>query len=81
MPASGRDPDSRLAGIHALASARNAILGWWEQAWADNLALAVQFQMEAMVALPVQDDPDRGEVFAGLEGRRLRLRLDRQVEE
>ncbi len=85
MPASPRvNRDlkrDRLPSTYALASARESILRWWQQAWADNPALTVRFQMEAVAALPVEDDPGREDVFSGLEWRRLRLRLDQQVEE
>ena len=85
MPASPRvNRDlkrDRLPSSHALASARDPILRWWDQAWLVDPALQVRFQMEAVAALPVPDEPDQEEVFAGLEWRRLRLRLDQQVEE
>ena len=85
MPASPRvNRDlkrDRLPSTHALASARDSILRWWDQAWSVDPALHVRFQMEAVAALPVPDEPDQEEVFAGLEWRRLRLRLDQQVEE
>jgi hypothetical protein len=54
---------------------------WWDQAWSNDPALAVRFQMEVVAALPVSNDSDLEEVFAGLEWRRLRLRPDQLIEE
>ena len=85
MPASPRvNRDlkrDRLPSTHALASAHDSILAWWEQAWSNDPALEVRFQMEAVAALPVSDEPKQEEIFTGLGMRRFRLRQDKQVKE
>ena len=85
MPASPRvnrdlKRDS-LPSTHALASAHDSILAWWEQAWSNDPALEVRFQMEAVAALPVSDEPKQEEIFTRLGMRRFRLRQDQQVKE
>jgi HNH endonuclease len=71
----------RLPSAAALAAAREAVIGWWADAWQPNVALENRFAREVAAALPVAAGSDLEDIFAGLEWRRLRLRRDQQVEE
>lgn len=71
----------RLPSASALASARDAMQAWWEQAWASDTALSSRFWQEVDAALPVQGGRTFDDVLTGLEWRRLRLRQDQQVQE
>jgi len=71
----------RLPSAAALAGAREAVVGWWAEAWQADAALKIRFTREIAAALPVAADGDLEDVFAGLEWRRLRLRQDQQIEE
>jgi hypothetical protein len=65
----------------ALAQAREAIIGWWDEAWRPDAALGSRFSREVGAALPVDGGAPSDEVFGALEWRRLRLRQDQQVAE
>ncbi len=71
----------RLPSAVALASAREGIIGWWEQAWWADPALRARFMRESAAALPVPIGAESAEIFTALEWRRLRLRQDQQVQE
>lgn len=64
-----------------LASCRERITRWWEDAWLGDPVLRDTFGREATAALSVDPQPGTSEVFAGLEWRRLRLRQDQQLPE
>jgi hypothetical protein len=71
----------RLPSASVLAGARESIVGWWPGAWLRDPALRTRFEREALAALPVGTGASTEDVFAALEGRRLRLRQDQQVQE
>jgi hypothetical protein len=71
----------RLPSASALAGARESIIAWWENAWLPDPALRARFERETAAALPVTTGASTDDVFAGVEWRRLRLRLDQQVQE
>lgn len=71
----------RLPSSAALAGSRDAIVGWWNEAWRADGALGERFNREAAAALPVSADAPADDVFAGVEWRRLRLRQDQQLQE
>jgi SAM-dependent methyltransferase len=71
----------RLPSSAALAGSRDAIVGWWNEAWHADEALGERFSREAAAALPVSADARADDVFAGVEWRRLRLRQDQQLQE
>jgi hypothetical protein len=71
----------RLPSAAALAGVREAVIGWWAEAWQSDAALDSRFAREVEAALPVVPGSGLEDVFAGLEWRRLRLRQDQQVEE
>jgi hypothetical protein len=65
MPATRRvnrhSKRDRLPSAAALISAREAIIGWWDDAWRTNAALRDRFDREVTAALPVPSDPARRE--------------------
>ncbi len=71
----------RLPSAAALLGARTRVLAWWEEAWAADPDLARRFASEAGAALPVPAGASREDIFAGVQWRRLRLRLDQQIRE
>jgi SAM-dependent methyltransferase len=85
MPATRRvnqhSKRDRLPSAAALASAREAIIGWWDDAWRTDAALRDRFDREVTAALPVPSGAASDDIFAALEWRRLRLRQDQQIEE
>ena len=76
-----REKRDLLPSANALATARDAIVDWWDEAWRSNEALAARFGREVGAALPVAVDPTSQAVFDGLSWRRLRLRQDQQLAE
>lgn len=71
----------RLPSAAALKGSRDGMQYWWKQAWESDDALASRFWREVEAALPTHASRDLGDVFSGLEWRRLRLRQDQQVQE
>lgn len=74
------DKRDRLPSAAAMASARAAIIRWWEIAYLEDEALHPRFMREASAALPV-NGCDASAVYDALDWRRLRLRQDQQVPE
>jgi hypothetical protein len=71
----------RLPSASVLSAARERIVTWWEMAWRSDPALSQRFDRESAAALPIHEGATSDDVFAALEWRRLRLRLDQQLEE
>jgi hypothetical protein len=71
----------RLPSSAMLVLARSRIEGWWERAWSSDAGLVGRFRREAEAALAVGSDATPGELFSGLEWRRLRLQQDQQLPE
>lgn len=70
-----------LPSAGTLASARDAIIAWWEEAWRRDAALGARFAREVSAALPVDGAAPSADVFSALEWRRLRLRQHQQIVE
>jgi hypothetical protein len=70
-----------LPSAATMASARPAVIGWWEDAWRSDPALDARFVREAVAALPVSGDLSTDAAFDALTWRRLRLQQDQQLVE
>jgi SAM-dependent methyltransferase len=70
-----------LPSATALAASRDAIIGWWEDSWRGDDALAARFGREVAAALPVGTESGSDQVFEGLSWRRLRLQQDQRIPE
>ncbi|WP_415643800.1 HNH endonuclease domain-containing protein [Sphingomonas antarctica] len=70
-----------LPSATLLASSRQRIVAWWEDAWLEDNLLGEVFIREAAAALPIECAATPAEVFSALEWRRLRLRQDQQLPE
>lgn len=68
-----------LPSAATLASARPAVIGWWEDAWRSEPVLDARFVREAGAALPVSGDLSTEATFDALAWRRLRLQQDQQL--
>lgn len=71
----------RLPSAVTLASSRDRVLRWWEEAYLADAALGPRFLREAEAALPLSEGAGAAEVFSALEWRRLRLARDQQIPE
>lgn len=76
-----REKRDLLPSAAAMAAARPAILGWWEEAWQNDALLRERFGQEAGSALPGLSTSSTEAVYEGLAWRRLRLRQDHQLVE
>ena len=76
-----RDKRDRLPSAAALASSRDAIVAWWDDAWRADAALDARFGREVGAALPVPSGCASEIAFEGLAWRRLRLQQDQRLPE
>ena len=73
----------RLPAADVLEQCRDRIVDWWERAWLRHSGTAQRFQVEARASLPLVQEADDAAslIFAGLQARRMALRLDQRVPE
>lgn len=73
----------RLPSAAALSRAGSRIIGWWQQAYLDEIDSNVsrQFVQEARASLPTFSTSELSDVFAAVTLQRIRLRHDQQVPE
>jgi len=74
---------NRLPSAAALSRAEVRIIGWWQQAYLDNIetGLPERFLTEARASLPTFSSSKPSDVFPVVTLRRIRLRHDQQVPE
>jgi len=76
-----REKRDLLPSAATMSSARQAVIGWWEDAWRNDPALDARFVREAGAALPISGDLSTEAAFDALTWRRRRLQQDQQLVE
>jgi hypothetical protein len=76
-----REKRDLLPSAATMASARRAVIGWWEDAWRSDPVLGPRFVREVDAALPVSGEFSTDTAFDALTWRRLRLQQDQQLVE
>lgn len=76
-----REKRDRLPSAAIFARSRDRIIGWWEQGYLSDDALAARFSREVAAALPVSENAGSAEIYEALDWRRLRLLHDQRVPE